>query len=155
MSGQSLVIGPGQKGDDDAQDGVGQDGSVYVAGRQNGEDRDRRAERSHVVPVWFTIDDAVCSFSTSSRSVKARNIARDPRVSVAVDDEAPPFAFVSIRGRAELIERPGDFLELTARIATRYVGAERGPEKGQLFVEIDDLLVRVRIDSFIGRAEVI
>src|SRR6478609_2843996 len=111
--------------------------------------------KPHVVPVWFTIDDRDLFFSTSSRSVKARNIARDPRVAIAVDDEAPPFAFVSITGRAHIIERPTDFLQWTTRIATRYVGAEKGPEKGQLFVEIDDLLVRVRIDSFIGRAEMV
>jgi len=111
--------------------------------------------RPHVVPVWFTLDDRDLIFSTSSRSVKARNMARDPRVAVAVDDEAPPFAFVNITGRAEMIERPDDFLDWTTRIATRYVGPDRGPEKGQLFVEIDDLLVRVRIDTFIGRAEVI
>jgi PPOX class probable F420-dependent enzyme len=109
----------------------------------------------HVVPVWFTLDDADLIFSTSSRSVKARNMARDPRLAVAVDDEAPPFAFVSIMGRAELIERPDDFLDWTTRIATRYVGAGRGPEMGRLYVEMDDLLVRVRIDSFTARAEMV
>jgi len=42
--------------------------------------------RPHVVPVWFTLDDRDLVFSTSSRSVKARNLAREPRVAVAVDD---------------------------------------------------------------------
>jgi PPOX class probable F420-dependent enzyme len=109
----------------------------------------------HVVPVWFTVDDRDLMFSTSSHSVKARNLVRDPRVGVAVDDETPPFAFVSITGRAVLVERPDDFLAWTTRIAGRYVRADRAAEMGRRFVEIDDLLVRVRIDSFIGRAEVI
>jgi PPOX class probable F420-dependent enzyme len=111
--------------------------------------------RPHVVPVWFTLDDRDLVFSTSSRSVKARNLVREPRVAVAVDDQAPPFSFVSITGWAELLERPGDFLAWTTRVATRYVGPDRGPEMGQRFVEIDDLLVRVRIHSIIARAEVV
>ena len=94
-------------------------------------------------------------FSTSSRSVKARNLVREPRVAVAVDDQAPPFSFVSITGWAELLERPGDFLAWTTRIAGRYVGADRAAEMGQRFVEIDDLLVRVRIHSLIARAAVV
>jgi len=113
------------------------------------------AGRPHVVPVWFTLDDRDLVFSTTSRSVKARNLIREPRVAIAVDDEAPPFAFVSITGRAEFTERPDDFLEWTTRIAGRYVGADRGPEMGKLFVEIDDLLVRVRVDSIIARAEIV
>ena len=80
-------------------------------------------------------------------------MVREPRVAVAVDDEAPPFSFVSITGRAEMIERPDDFLDWTTRIATRYVGAGSWPGDGSAFVEIDDLLVRVRIHSFIARAE--
>jgi hypothetical protein len=82
-------------------------------------------------------------------------MARDPRVAVTVDDETPPFAFVSIAGRAELRHRPGDFLHWTTRIATRYTGEERGSELGRRFVEMDDLLVLVRIESIVARAEVI
>jgi len=109
----------------------------------------------HVVPVWFTLDDRDLIFSTSSRSVKARNMTRDPRVAIAVDDETPPFTFVSITGRAEMMQRPDDFLEWTTRIASRYVGAERGPELGRLYVEMDDLLVRVRMESFTARADMV
>ena len=107
------------------------------------------------MPVWFTLDDRDLIFSTSSRSVKARNMTRDPRVAIAVDDETPPFAFVSITGRAEMMQRPDDFLEWTTRIASRYVGAERGPELGRLYVEMDDLLVRVRMESFTARADMV
>jgi len=111
--------------------------------------------RPHVVPVWFTLDGRALLFSTSSRSVKARNLGRDPRVAVSVDDETPPFAFVCINGRAELLPRPDDFLTWTTRIATRYVGDDRGPAMGRLFTEVDDLLVRVHIDSFTARADVV
>ncbi len=114
-----------------------------------------RVSRPHVAPVWFTVDGRDLVFSTSSRSVKARNLNRDPRVAVTVDDETPPFAFVSITGHARLITRPDDFPSWTTRIATRYVGAQRGPELGKLYTEMDDLLVRVHIDSLTARADVI
>ena len=109
----------------------------------------------HIAPVWFTLDDRVLLFSTSSRSVKARNLVSEPRVAVTVDDETPPFAFVSLTGRAELIERPADFLAWTTAIAARYMGAERADEIGKQYTEIDDLLVRIPMDSFIGRAEIV
>ena len=111
--------------------------------------------RPHVAPVWFTVDGRELVFSTSSRSVKARNLSHDPRVAVTVDDETPPFAFVSISGHAEQVTRPADFLSWTTRIATRYVGEQRGPEMGRLYTEMDDLLVRVHIDSLTARADVI
>ena len=111
--------------------------------------------RPHLVPVWFTVDQDELVFSTFSRSIKARNMARDPRVAVAVDNDSAPFGFVSVTGRAELIERPADFLAWTTRVASRYVGAARAPAQGRIFTEIDDLLVRVRMESFVGRAEII
>jgi len=111
--------------------------------------------RPHVAPVWFTVDGRELVFSTSSRSVKARNLDHDPRVAVTVDDETPPFAFVSISGHAELIPTPDDFLRWTTRIATRYVGDERGPEMGKLYTEMDDLLVRISIHAIVARADVI
>ena len=109
----------------------------------------------HVAPVWFIVDGRDLVFSTSSRSVKARNLDHDPRVAVTVDDETPPFAFVSISGHAELIPRPDDFLRWTTRIATRYVGDERGPEMDKLYTEMDDLLVRISIHAIVARADVV
>jgi PPOX class probable F420-dependent enzyme len=50
--------------------------------------------RPHVAPVWFDLDGDDLRFTTWHASVKAVNLRRDPRVSLCVDDEAPPFAFV-------------------------------------------------------------
>ncbi len=53
--------------------------------------------RSHVAPIWFDLDDDdTLVFMTWHTSVKAKNIRRDPRVSICVDEEAPPYAFVII-----------------------------------------------------------
>ena len=64
----------------------------------------------HVMPVWFVLDSKQLVLTTWGESVKGRNLRRDPRVAVVVDDETPPFAFVHIRGRAALSEDPGELL---------------------------------------------
>ena len=103
-----------------------------------------------VVPVWFGLDGEVVVFTCQSTSVKARNLARDPRAALSVDDEAFPHAFVTVRGTAELARRPPGFAEWTARIAGRYTD----PAAGAWIAEVDDLLVRLTPASVLARAEI-
>ena len=59
----------------------------------------RRDGRPHVAPVWFVLDDdGSVVFTTGADTVKGRTLRRDPRASLCVDDETPPFAFVLIEG---------------------------------------------------------
>ena len=94
-------------------------------------------------------------FSTSSSSAKAKNLRRDPRVALSADDDTPPFAFVTIKGQAQLIRRPDDFLAWTTRIAHRYVGPDRAPDMGIKYTQMDDTLVRIRVASFIAYADIV
>ena len=41
-------------------------------------------------------------FTTYEGSLKARNIQRDNRVSICVDDQTPQFSFVTIHGTAKI-----------------------------------------------------
>jgi PPOX class probable F420-dependent enzyme len=109
----------------------------------------------HVVPVWFCLDDDELVFTTSSRSVKARNLRRDPHVAVTVDEERVPFAFVTIADLATCLLQPEDLLGWTTRIARRYVGESRADEIGRRNYELDDLLVRIPITSGRGFADLI
>jgi PPOX class probable F420-dependent enzyme len=58
----------------------------------------------HVMPVWFVLDGDRIVFTTGRGSVKGRDLRRDPRVSIVVEDDTPPFAFVHVRGRAQISE---------------------------------------------------
>jgi PPOX class probable F420-dependent enzyme len=111
----------------------------------------------HVVPVWFVLDGEHLVVTTMSGSAKARHLARDPRVAVSVDDERPPFAFVALRGTATLHPKPADLLDWTTRIAHRYTAGSDvdADELARRYAVIDDLIVRIRIDRIVGRAEVI
>jgi PPOX class probable F420-dependent enzyme len=108
----------------------------------------------HVVPIWFVLDGDDVVLTVSSSSTKARNIRGQRRVSLCVDDEELPYAFVTVFGTATTVQSPPDLLDWTTRIAARYVGPERSVEFGQRNAGFDDLVVRIRIERVIGYAEV-
>jgi PPOX class probable F420-dependent enzyme len=100
--------------------------------------------RPHVAPVWFDLDGSTLVFATGAETVKGRNLTRDPRVAVCIDDERPPFSFVSIDGTAEISEDPADLLEWCTRIGGRYMGAEQAEAYGRRNAVPGELLVRIR-----------
>jgi PPOX class probable F420-dependent enzyme len=108
-----------------------------------------------VVPVWFVLDGGQIVFTCPGSSLKARNLVRDPRAAVAVDDEALPYAFVTVRGTVVVAVRPDDLRIWTTRIAARYVGAERAEEYGRRNEQIDDCLVRLTPERILARADVV
>jgi PPOX class probable F420-dependent enzyme len=108
----------------------------------------------HVVPVWFVLDGEDLVITSIRSTAKARHLARDPRIAVCVDDERPPFAFVAIRGTATLHPNPPDLLAWTTRIASRYLTGADADEAGRRYADIDDLIVRIRIDHALGYADV-
>ncbi|TMB95642.1 MAG: PPOX class F420-dependent oxidoreductase [Chloroflexi bacterium] len=76
-----------------------------------------------LTPIWFLYREGRLLMRTSKESVKARNINRDSRVTVCVQDERPPYASVTVYGRASIeAARPGLGLE----IARHYLGAVGG-----------------------------
>ena len=57
----------------------------------------------HVVPIWYTVDEEDhIIFNTGGESIKAKNIRRDNRVRLCVDDQTPLFSFVLIDGIAQI-----------------------------------------------------
>ena len=63
--------------------------------------------------------------------VKARNMRRDARVSLCVDDDEPPFSFVLVEGTALMAAEDPDHLTWATRIAGRYMGAELAEAYGR------------------------
>ncbi|MFH8574703.1 PPOX class F420-dependent oxidoreductase [Streptomyces zaomyceticus] len=108
----------------------------------------------HVVPIWFLLDGDSFVFNTGKDTVKGRNLARDGRVSLCVDDDTPPFAFVSLSGHAELSEEPAELRHWAGRIGARYMGEDRADEFGERNAVPGELLVRVRIQKVIAKGGV-
>lgn len=108
----------------------------------------------HVVPIWFVLDGDDFVFNTGKDTVKGRNLARDGRVALCVDDDRPPFAFVTLQGRAEISEDPLELRRWAARIGGRYMGEDRAEEFGERNGVPGELLVRVRIDKVVAQGGV-
>ncbi|MFD5661442.1 PPOX class F420-dependent oxidoreductase [Streptomyces hirsutus] len=110
-----------------------------------------RADGSpHVAPIWFVLDGDDVVFNTGRETVKGRNLARDGRVALCVDDDRPPFAFVVMRGRARISEDPGDLVRWATRIAARYMGRDRAEEFGARNGVPGELLVRVAVEKVLS-----
>ena len=100
--------------------------------------------RPLVAPVWFIVEGDSLVFNTNSQTAKGRALARDPRASLCVDLEEPPYAFVQVQGEAELSEDPAELLRTATAIAARYVGADHAGEFGKRNAVPGELVVRLR-----------
>ncbi|MET9732614.1 PPOX class F420-dependent oxidoreductase [Streptomyces sp. NPDC006458] len=110
-----------------------------------------RADGSpHVAPIWFVLDGDELVFTTGKESVKGRNLRRDGRVALCVDDDRPPFEFVVVQGRARVSEDLADLRHWAARIGGRYMGEERAEEFGARNGVPGELLVRVTVDKVVS-----
>ena len=108
----------------------------------------------HVMPVWFVLDGEQTVFTTGANSVKGRNLRRDPRIALVVEDDEPPFAFVHVRGRVTIHEDLDELLRFATAIGSRYMGEDRAEEFGRRNAVPGELLVRVIAERVIAEAGV-
>ena len=92
-------------------------------------------------PVWHEWRDGGFNLWLAADDVKSRHLRRDPRATIVVAESADPLRGVELRTEARLTA--ADDLTGAIRIATRYVG----PEKGAEYVE------GASYDSVIARLE--
>jgi PPOX class probable F420-dependent enzyme len=118
--------------------------------------------RPHVAPIWFTLDlstagpDSVFGdlvFNTGTDTLKGKSILRDPRVALCVDDDRPPFSFVTIEGIATVSDELGEVARWAAVLGGRYMGEERAEEFGRRNGVPGELLVRVRPTNIVAVAD--
>ncbi|HFQ94481.1 MAG TPA: PPOX class F420-dependent oxidoreductase [Anaerolineae bacterium] len=109
--------------------------------------------RPHVAPIWFLLDGDDLVFNTWHKSVKARNLRRDGRVSLCVDDETPPFAFVLIEGVAHISDDLTAVKHWATRIAARYMGEDQAEAYGERNGVPGELLIRVSITKIVAQKE--
>jgi PPOX class probable F420-dependent enzyme len=110
----------------------------------------------HVVPVWYTLDDEDnILFNTDNNSVKAKNIQRDNRVRLCVDDQVPLFSFVTIDGIAESINNePTEVYKWAKIIAARYMGNDKAEEYGRRNSSEGELLIKIKPTKVIGQKDI-
>jgi PPOX class probable F420-dependent enzyme len=112
----------------------------------------------HVVPIWFVLDDYNNNdilLTTYQTSIKAKNIVRDSRVSICIDDQAPPFTFVTVHGNAEIKHyKKRRLLNWATKIAERYMGKKKAKVYGRRNSTEGSVLVRIRPTRIIAEKNV-
>jgi PPOX class probable F420-dependent enzyme len=117
---------------------------------------------SHIVPIWFILDGRNKSgagddiiFTTNSTSVKAKNIQRDNRVSICVDDQTPLFSFVIVYGTAKIHHyKQNKLFRLATKIAQRYMGEENAKDYGRRNSTEGEVLVRITPNKIIAEKDI-
>jgi PPOX class probable F420-dependent enzyme len=121
----------------------------------------RKDGRPHVVPIWFILENDDYNinvvFTTGQDSLKAKHMLRDPRVSFCVDDQTPPFSFISIEGIAEINKEPdlSELLKWATKIAGRYMGQDNAEAYGKRNAVKGEFLVRIRPTKIIAQKDMV
>jgi PPOX class probable F420-dependent enzyme len=80
----------------------------------------------HGVPVWVDIQDGQPVLNTAEGRAWPRNLERDPRVTLTVQNMENPYQYLEIRGRAAKPEREGADAHIDA-MAKKYMGVDEYP----------------------------
>jgi PPOX class probable F420-dependent enzyme len=114
----------------------------------------RKDGRPHVVPVWFALDGDDIVFTTAADAVKGRAMRRTRQACLCVDDQEPPYSFVTIEGTATLSEDMDELLRVATRVGARYMGADRAEEFGRRNAVPGECVVRLTPRKVIAIADV-
>jgi len=90
-------------------------------------------------PVWHEWHDNGFNIVTGHRNVKAGHLRRDPRASIVVYEDGPPYRGLELRAKARLTMLENR--SIVRRIATRYLGTRAGEQYAE--TAGDDLLIRL------------
>ncbi|WP_443070564.1 PPOX class F420-dependent oxidoreductase [Streptomyces sp. NHF165] len=148
-----------------------------LTGTRTGKLATHRADgRPHVTPVWFLLDEGeggeagrgtgrgrgggvgtgdgqavpMVVFTTWHASLKHKALRRDPRFSLCIDDQAPPFSYVMLECTAGFTDDPDTVRFWATRIAERYMGPDRAAEYGERNAVPGEYLVRATIDNIVS-----
>jgi PPOX class probable F420-dependent enzyme len=78
--------------------------------------------RPNQVPIWYTHRDGTFYMSTTTNGPKHRAIERNPKVSLTIQDERPPYRAIIVDGTASLRPLSDDSDDPTSGMTTRYFG---------------------------------
>ncbi len=108
----------------------------------------------HPIPMWYAVeDDGAIVMSTYTKSQKIRNLRRDPRVSLLVEDGT---AYAELRGIlmygvAELVQDVERVADILMAVSSRQGGAELGDLRPQMRQSAEKRTgIRVRPDKIVS-----
>ena len=91
----------------------------------------------HIAPVWYMHEDDIVYVGTNSRTAKARNVERDSRVALCVDEGVmPPIRGIMWQGKAKILRRP-ECDTLAKKILLRYYDSLESGAAKELLEDTD------------------
>lgn len=122
----------------------------------------KKDESPHVVPIWFVVEKGKERSRTwniiltiGDRSVKAKNILHNNRVSISVDDQQFPYSFVTIHGTAKIYPyKQKEAVKWATKIAERYVGKRNAKRYGEINGGKGTVLVRIKPTKVIAEKDI-
>ena len=93
--------------------------------------------------MWYDLQGDEVMMNTARGRLKDRNLERDPRISICVEDG---YRFVTIRGTVTLNDDVETAQADIAHLAVRYHGPERGAEQAKNFRTQERVTLRLKIE---------
>jgi PPOX class probable F420-dependent enzyme len=95
--------------------------------------------------MWFDVEGDTIVMNTKRGRFKDRNMLRDPRVSLCFEDT---YRYVTLKGRAEVIDDPELGQSGMRKMATKYLGAEEANRQmDEMYSKQERVVIRVTVDS--------
>jgi PPOX class probable F420-dependent enzyme len=85
--------------------------------------------RPQVTPVWCDYDGTYVRVNSARGRQKDKNMRRDPRVALSLQDPENPYRYLEIRGRVTEITEEGADAHIDS-LAKKYLGVEKYPYRG-------------------------
>ena len=82
--------------------------------------------RPQVTPVWCDFDGTNVLVNSAKGRRKDKNMRREPRVALSIQDPENPYRSLEVRGRVVSISEEGADAQID-RLAKRYMGVDRYP----------------------------
>ncbi|MEV0355858.1 PPOX class F420-dependent oxidoreductase [Nocardia sp. NPDC050697] len=120
------------------------DGPIYATVATIGRDG-----HPHLTVVWIDRDGDDLVYSTTVDRVQARNLSRDPRVTVMINPPDQPFLYAEVRGTATLTPDPER--ALPDRMSLKYTGKPYAEFNPAAVHDAERVVVRVTPTKVSGR----
>ena len=80
-----------------------------------------------VVPVWYYWDGKACYVVGRKKAAWVKDIKKEPRVTVLIDDSTPPYPKVIMEGKAKVVgSELDDWIDIGRQMVKKYFGPDAG-----------------------------
>jgi len=98
--------------------------------------------------MWYELQGDEIMMNTAHGRLKDRNLARDPRISICIEDGQ---RFVTLRGAVTLNDEVETAQADIKRLAARYSGAEQAEKSAANFRKEHRITLRMKIEGVMER----